>query len=575
VDFQKLALDVRHTYKWKNLLTLLVSITLPIVLLSQNNALAASVGDGSVDSTIKINDGTDNGPSLSDDDYYGIHVTSIGDLDGDGVSDIAVGAYGDNTGGTDRGAFYIHFMNADGSIDSTVEINGSTANGATLSDNDHYGNVAGIGDLDGDGVPDLAVGAGGDDTGGTDRGAFYIHFMNTDGSIDSTVKIDDTTTNGASLSNEDTYGFSIVSIGDLNDDGVQDLAVGAYYDDTGGIIRGTVHIHFMNTDGSIDSTVEINSNTTNGPSLPDYSYYGLSIAAIGDLDGDGVEDLAVGAPGNSSVSGGSGVLRGSAFIHFMNTDGSIDSTVEINENTANGPTINDGDIYGFSMASIGDLDGDGVSDLVVGAPADNTGGTNRGALHIHFMNTDGSIDSTVEINDDTANGPVLCDGTFFGASVASIGDLNGDGINDIVSGADEDDGGGEAGALRGSIFILFMHKVTSASVAENKFSEDKRCHWTKPPEITWIKITPEEKDGISGILLTWVQYDANKLTIKIDDGTGNFPWKVDKTSNDGHEFLPNVCAWQELKVKPYNHCKGGEYSTSMSYNLYPYGWYND
>ena len=573
MNLRDLALSAQHTQRQKWLLILSLIITLYIPLLSQTKVFAASVGDGSIDSTVTLDDRTTNGPTLSDNDNYGSPITYLGDLNGDGVGDIAVGATGDDTGGTDRGAFYIHFLNSDGSIKSKVKIDGNTTNGATLSDSDFYGNVTYIGDLNGDGVGDLAVGASWDDAGGQDKGAVYIHFMNTDGSIDSTVKIDDTTSNGPTLSTEDYYGTGIASLGDLNGDGVRDIAVGARGDDAGGDGRGAVHIHFMNTDGSIDSTVEINSDTTNGPTITNSARYGSSLSSIGDLNGDGVADLAVGATFDSQDS----LLDGSLHIHFMNTDGSIDSTVEINSATVNGPNLIAVDLYGYSVTSLGDLNGDGVSDLAVGAIGDDAGGNGNGTTHIHFMNTDGSIDSTVEINGNTTNGPTLTGGAAYGSGLASVGDLDGNGISDLAVGAYNSQAGGEFGALRGSVYIHFMHKVTTAStsVAENKFSEDKRCHYAKPPEITWIKITPEEENGISGVLLTWTQYSANKVTIKIEDGTNSFPWKVDKTSNDGHEFLPNVYAWQELKVKPYNHCKGGEYSIPISYNLYPYGWYND
>ena len=166
----------------------------------------------------------------------------------------AVGAIGDDEGGNARGAVHIIFMNTDGSVDSTVEINSSTVNGPTLTNDDYFGaSVANIGDLDGDGVNDLAVGSHYDDEGGNARGAVHIIFMNTDGSVDSTVEINDSTVNGPTLTNDDYFGVSVTSIGDLNNDGVTDLAVGAYGDDGGGVGNlGAVHIIFMNTDGSVD-----------------------------------------------------------------------------------------------------------------------------------------------------------------------------------------------------------------------------------------------------------------------------------------------------------------------------------
>lgn len=105
------------------------------------------------------------------------------------------------------------------------------------------------------------------------------------------------------------------------------------------------------------------------------------------------------------------------------------------------------------------------------------------------------------------------------------------------------------------------------------FHPDRRCHWEKPGNPTWIKLEPKEENGVKGMLLTWAQYDADKINIKIDDGTGNYPWKVEKTLNDGHEFLPNVSSWQNIMVKPINHCREGEYSAAVSQLAYPYGWY--
>ena len=423
---------------------------------------AFAKSDGSVDSTVAINDDTTNGPSLNNNDEFGRAITSMGDLDGDGGTAIAlvVGARlddaGSGSGQTNRGAVHIMFMNTNGSVDSTVEINDNTSNGPNLKKNDNFGqSAANIGDLNDDGVDDLVVGAPSDNGAAhpspKNRGAVHIMFMNTNGSVDSTVEIDDTS--GPTISNGDRFGWSVANIGDLDGDNINDIAVGARADDNGGSDRGAVHIMFMNRNGSVDSTVEINSSTTNGPSLGNNDNFGKSVTSMGDLDGDGgtVKALAVGASTDETVH-----------IIFMNTDGSVDSTVEINSSTTNGPTIEDGDQFGWSVVNMGDLDGDGVNDLAVGERADET-------VHIIFMNTDGSVDSTIEINSSTTNGPSLDNNDHFGESVENIGDLDGNGVNDLAVGEYNDDAGGED---RGAVHIMFMHESTQPTVTITTSSGD-------------------------------------------------------------------------------------------------------
>ena len=371
--------------------------------------------------------------NLSNNDYYGCSIANIGDLDGDHIDDIAVGAYGDNIGGGNRGAVYIHFMNRDGSIKEsrTHKITSDIDKGPNLSNNDNYSySIANIGDLDGDGITDIAVGAHRDDTIGRGGGAVYIHFMNSNGSVKKTRKIaSGTDVYGPTLSNDDRYGSSIANIGDLNGDGIVDIVVGATNDNTGGRDKGAVYIHFMNRNGSIKETKKISSSTPNSPNLSNDDWYGASIANIGDLNGDGITDIAVGAIGDNTGGGN----RGAVYIHFMKNDGTIDKTEEISSTTPNGPNFSNSDSYGTSIANIGDLNGDGIMDIAVGAMHDDD--DDIGSVYIHLMNRDGTVKKTFKIDNSTLN-INFPNHALYGRAITNMCDPNGDGTITIAVGVD-------------------------------------------------------------------------------------------------------------------------------------------
>ena len=200
-------------------------------------------------------------------------------------------------------------------------------------------------------------------------------------------------------------------------------------------------------------TVKIAHNTGGGPTLAGGNRFGSSVAAIGDLDGDGITDLAVGAERDS----GGGTNRGAVHLLFMNSDGTARTSVKISDSAGGGPSLVNGDFFGHSVAALGDLDGDGVGDVAVGAFADNTGGTNRGAVYVFLLNSNGTIKSTTMIAHNSGGGPSLTDRDYFGTSLAAIGDLNGDGIGDLAVGAYGD------GSYFGAVHVLFMNADGSAS----------------------------------------------------------------------------------------------------------------
>jgi len=427
---------------------------------SSDNAFKIAASDGTVKSFQKISD-TQGGFTgvLGNDDRFGASVANLGDLNGDGVNDLAVGASLDDDGGTNRGAVWILFMNSDGTVKSHQKIS-DTQGGFTgvLGNTDFFGiSVANIGDLNIDGVNDLAVGAHLDDDGGSNNGAVWILFLNSDGTVKSFQKISDTVGNfGGTLDNGDVFGRSVANLGDLNGDGVNDLAVGAAGDDDGGLQRGAVWILFMKTDGTVVSQQKISDTVGNiGITLDNSDQFGDSVANMGDLNGDGVNDLAVGA--SFDVVGGGD--RGEVWILFLKTDGTVVSQQKISDTAGNfGGTLDDFDRFGVSVANMGDLNGDGVNDLAVGAQQDNVDGFHRGAVWILFMNSDGTVKSHQKIS-DTQGGFTggLDNSDFFGTSVANISDLNSEGVNDLAVGAAGDDDGGSA---RGAVWILFLNKIS-------------------------------------------------------------------------------------------------------------------
>ena len=329
--------------------------------------------------------------------------------------------------------------------------------GGTLANSDQLGrSVGNIGTLDGDGINDIVIGTPSDDDGGTDRGAVWITFLNSNGTVKGEQKISDTAGSFAGvLDDADYFGLAACGIGDLDSDGIEDIVVGAPNDDDGGTNRGAVWVIFLNTNGTVKAYQKISDieGSFTG-TLDDNDNFGHSVTNLGDLDGGGgtTRAIAVGAPydddGNTN--------HGAVWILFLNTNGTVSSFQKISdtEGSFSGILSND-DNFGFSVSSIGDLNGNSRNDLAVGEPYNEDGGTDRGGLWILFLNANGTVASQQKISDtDGSFTGDLSNNDNLGYSVAGVGDLDGDAKEDIIVGSFGDDDGG---ANKGAVWIMYLN----------------------------------------------------------------------------------------------------------------------
>jgi hypothetical protein len=429
-------------------------------------AASAQEGPGTVKGILKLSQ-TQGGrtPVLDDNDQLGRSVSVLGDLDGNGVVDLATSGLGDDDGGIDQGAAYILFLRADGRVVAHRKISEITGGFTGILDpGDQFGrSLAGVGDVDGDGVPDLAVGANYDDDGGINRGALWLLFLNPDGTVERTGKISQTQGGfGALLRNNDEFGRAVAPLGDLDGDGDLDIAVSAPLDATGGAKCGAVYVLFLRREGTVERHVKI-ANGLGGFTgrLRSADWFGFSLANLGDLDGDGVVDLAVGA----ALDDDGTYNTGAVWLLYLRPDGTVKEHRKISMRHGNFTGLLESpDQFGTSVTRVGDLNGDGVTELAVGAVKDGDGGRERGAVYVLFLTPQGTVAFHQKISDLEGGFPprLLNNWDWLGSSLAPLGDLDRDGVPDIVIGARNDDDGGPN---RGALYLTTLRGATAAMTA--------------------------------------------------------------------------------------------------------------
>lgn len=329
---------------------------------------------------------------------FGATLVAVGDLDGDGKQELAIGAprADDPTVpiDSDTGAVGVYSSKTGSRIWQRF---GPTIGGRFGS------SLAVLDDLDHDGLPELIVGApvGGrfPCTGSTGRALVYSAL----GAQLFGLVGDDPT---------DRFGAAVSASGDVDGDGTAEFAVGAPLDDAAGLDAGRVRIYSGANGAPLLSLVGWTPR----------AHFGAALARLGDVDGDGRDDLAVGAPGASEL-GAVRVFSGATGTLLWSAHGS-----------------SAGDEFASSLARLGDLDNDGRDELLVGVRGANGVGPDAGALFVYS----GASGSPLRFI------PGLAAGERFGVAVQGLGDLNGDGRPEFAASAPFADFGGvsERGIVR-------------------------------------------------------------------------------------------------------------------------------
>ncbi len=335
---------------------------------------------------------------------FGYCVSTAGDVNGDGYSDVIVGAVNYDNGQTDEGRAFVYNGSASGlspAPDWTAESNMAGA---------AFGNsVSTAGDVNGDGYSDVVVGAYLYGSVGMVFG-YNGSLSGLSGASDWTAQPDQT---GAH------FGQSVSTAGDVNRDGYSDVIVGAANYDNGQTDEGKVYVYYGPLSGlgiPPDWTAESNQAG---------AWFGNSVSTAGDVNGDGYSDVIIAAVNYDNGQ----TDEGRAFAYYGSASGlsiTPNWTAESNQASA---------VFGHSVATAGDVNGDGYSDVTIGVLYYDNGETNEGRAYVYHGSPAGLASNpawTAESNQANA---------VFGHSAATAGDVNGDGYSDVIVGAPYYDNG--------------------------------------------------------------------------------------------------------------------------------------
>lgn len=359
-------------------------------------------------------------------DASGAAVSYAGDVNGDGYDDVLVGAWSNDEGGTDAGKAYLIFGKP-GKWSKTLKLGQADASFIGEKPYDEAGrNLGYVGDVNKDGFDDFIIGASGNDERGDKTGQTYLIL----GKATGWAKNVPLYYADASFLGQKPYDRAGVAsyAGDVNGDGYDDFIIAGWSSDTGGIDSGQVYLIFGKPTGwEMDTSLDFADATFLGEKERDEA--GKAITWAGDVNGDGYDDILIGSPSNSDYKD----FSGKTYLIFGRSKG---WRWHVNLRYADASFMGEDsdDASGSALCGLGDVNGDGYGDFLIGAWSNNSAGFDAGKAYLFFgkpspwrPNTLLSTADVVFTGEEEKDGAAL--------SISYAGDINGDGYDDIFIGA--------------------------------------------------------------------------------------------------------------------------------------------